>query len=166
MTEIVMAQSPEEVAAVRELFLDYAQSLGFSLCFQNFDHELATLPGDYAPPRGCLWLLRVDGQAAGCGALHPLAEDICEIKRVYVRPEFRGRRLGRQLMDHAIAAARTLGYTRMRLDTVAEKMQTAVEMYREMGFVEIAPYRENPMASALYMELALTPRRQRATEEK
>ena len=155
-TEIIEASSPAEIAAVRELFLEYAQSLGFSLCFQGFDEELAGLPGDYAPPRGRLWLLKVDGAAAGCGALHELNGDVCEIKRVYVRPQFRGQRLGRLIMDHAIATARSLGYRAMRLDTVAEKMQTAVKMYREMGFQEIAPYRENPMPSTIYMELALT----------
>lgn len=165
-TEIIEAKSSAEIAAVRELFLEYAQSLGFSLCFQGFDEELAGLPGDYAPPRGRLWLLRVDGAAAGCGALHPLSDDVCEIKRVYVRPQFRGLRLGRLIMDHAIAAARSLGYRAMRLDTVEEKMGTAVKMYREMGFKEIAPYRENPMPSTIYMELVIEPLGHGATEGK
>lgn len=154
-SEIGVAQSVTEIAEVRALFLEYAKSLGFSLCFQGFEAEVNGLPGDYAPPSGQLWLLRVDGKPAGCAALHALADDICEIKRVYVRGEFRGRGLGRELMEHAIAEARQLGYTRMRLDTVEEKMRTAVKMYREMGFVEIAPYRENPMPSTLYMELSL-----------
>ena len=165
-TEIIEASSPAEIAAVRELFLEYAQSLGFSLCFQGFDQELAGLPGDYAPPRGRLWLLKVDGAAAGCGALHELNDEICEIKRVYVRPRFRGQNFGRLIMDHAVATARSLGYRAMRLDTVAEKMQTAVKMYREMGFREIAPYRENPMPSTIYMELDIEPLGHGATEGK
>jgi ribosomal protein S18 acetylase RimI-like enzyme len=152
---IVNAESAKQIEQVRELFLEYASSLGFSLCFQDFDKELATLPGDYAPPEGRLLLVEVDGKAAGCGALHRLDVDTCEMKRLYVRPQFRGQRLGRILTERLISEARSMGYKAMRLDTVADKMREAVELYRRLGFREIAPYRENPIPSALYMELRL-----------
>ena len=155
MTEIIQAQTVTELGAVRDLFVEYAQSLGFSLCFQGFDKELTRLPGDYSPPRGRLLLARIDGHPAGCVGLHAFSADIAEIKRLYVKPEFRGHQLGRQLADQAIAEARKIGYTRLRLDSIEAKMKTAVAMYRDIGFCEIAPYRENPIPSALYMELSL-----------
>ncbi len=149
------AASPAQIAQVRDLFLDYAKSLGFSLCFQNFDQELATLPGHYAPPKGRLLLAEYEGQLAGCVALRELAAAICEMKRLYLRPAFRGKGLGRAVAEHLIAEARKIGYTHMRLDTVEPVMQDAVAMYRRLGFREIPPYRENPIAGALYMELTL-----------
>jgi putative acetyltransferase len=152
---IVNAESDAQIAQVRELFLEYANSLGFSLCFQGFDKELASLPGDYAPPNGRLLLAEFEGQPAGCGALHPLDEGNCEIKRLYVRPQFRGHHIGRLLTERLIAEARTIGYRVMRLDTIADKMTEAVALYQRLGFREIAPYRENPIPSALYMELTL-----------
>jgi len=151
----VSASSPDQIAQVRELFLEYAASLGFSLCFQNFDAELAGLPGDYAPPEGRLLLAEWDGQLAGCGALHKLEASVCEMKRLYLRPQFRGRGIGRTVAERLIAEARAIGYRRMRLDTVGPVMKDAVAMYRKLGFKEIAPYRENPMAGTLYMELEL-----------
>ncbi len=151
----MQAEAPAQVAQARELFLEYAQSLGFSLCFQNFDKELASLPGDYAPPEGRLLLAEYQGQLAGCVALHKLEDDICEMKRLYLRPQFRGQGLGRVLADHIIAEARQIGYHRIRLDTVEPLMKDAVVMYRRIGFREIAPYRANPIAGALYMELLL-----------
>jgi GNAT superfamily N-acetyltransferase len=152
---LVQAASADQIAQARELFLEYAESLGFSLCFQNFDKELAGLPGDYATPDGRLLLAEYEGKTAGCVALHKLSEEICEMKRLYLRPEFRGKRLGRVLADRIIAEARAIGYKRMRLDTVEPVMKDAVQMYRRIGFKEIAPYCENPIAGALYMELAL-----------
>jgi putative acetyltransferase len=149
------AESPVQIAKARELFLEYAQSLGFSLCFQNFDKELAELPGDYAPPEGRLLLAEYEGQPAGCVALHKLDDAICEMKRLYLRSQFRGKGLGRLLADRIIAEARQIGYRRMRLDTIAPVMKDAVAMYRKIGFREIAAYRSNPIAGAMYMELQL-----------
>ncbi len=149
------AESASQIAQARELFLEYAQSLGFSLCFQNFDQELASLPGDYAPPTGRLLLADFDGQLAGCVALHKLNAGICEMKRLYLRPQFRGKGFGRALADRIIAEARQIGYQRMRLDTVEPVMKDAVAMYRRIGFQEIAAYCANPIAGALYMELKL-----------
>jgi putative acetyltransferase len=137
------------------LFLEYANSLGFSLCFQSFDQELAGLPGDYAPPDGSLLLAEFEGQAAGCVALHRLGPDACEMKRLYLRPQFRGQGAGRALAESAIAAAVEIGYRRMRLDTVEPAMRDAVALYRQLGFIEIAPYRPNPIPGAIYMELEL-----------
>src|ERR1700752_2274745 len=152
---IVAASSPAQIAQARELFLEYAASLGFSLCFQNFDKELAGLPGDYAPPEGRLLLAEYEGDLAGCVALHKLDADICERKRLYLRPEFRGKGLGRVVAERIIAEARQIGYQRMRLDTVEPVMKDAVAMYRRLGFKDIAPYRPNPIAGAMYMELEL-----------
>ena len=152
---LMQAESPAQVSQVRELFLEYAQSLGFSLCFQNFDKELAGLPGDYASPDGRLLLAEHENQLAGCVALHRLEPGICEMKRLYLRPQFRGKRLGRALADSIITEARQIGYQRMRLDTVEPVMKDAVAMYRRIGFREIAPYCQNPIAGALYMELEL-----------
>jgi putative acetyltransferase len=149
------AESRTQVAEARGLFLEYEKSLGFSLCFQNFDRELAGLPGDYVPPHGRLLLAEYDGQVAGCVALHKLGDDICEMKRLFLRPAFRGKGFGRTLADRIISEARVIGYKRMRLDTVGPVMKDAVAMYRKIGFVEIAPYCTNPMPGTLYMELTL-----------
>jgi len=153
---ITQAESPAQIAQVRELFLEYAQSLGFSLCFQSFDQELAGLPGDYAPPDGRLLRAEYEGQLAGCVALHKLDAGICEMKRLYVRPEFRGKGLGRVLAERILKEARDIGYDRLRLDTVEPVMKNAVALYRLLGFREIAPYRANPIEGALYMELDLS----------
>jgi putative acetyltransferase len=152
---ITQATTLQQIEHVRELFLEYANSLGFSLCFQSFDQELAGLPGDYAPPEGRLLLAEYEGQPAGCVALHKLSDDVCEMKRLYLRPAFRGKGLGRVLAEEILRQAREMGYQRLRLDTVEPAMKDAVGMYRRLGFREIAPYRENPMAGALYMEIDL-----------
>jgi putative acetyltransferase len=153
--QFLQAESPVQISQARELFLEYAQSLGFSLCFQGFDKELASLPGEYSPPSGRLLLAEFEGQLAGCVALHKLEDGICEMKRLYLRPQFRGKRLGRALADRIIAKARQIGYQRIRLDTVEPVMKDAVAMYRKIGFREIPPYRANPIDGALYMELEL-----------
>src|ERR1700719_3883742 len=152
MTQV---ESPAQIEQARELFLEYAQSLGFSLCFESFDQELASLPGDYAPPDGRLVLATDNSQTAGCVALHKLGPEICEMKRLYVRPQLRGRGLGRELAEKIIAEARQLGYKKLRLDTFEPIMKKAVAMYRQLGFREIPPYRQNPIEGALYMELEL-----------
>jgi putative acetyltransferase len=152
---VMQAESGSQIAQARELFLEYAGSLNFSLCFQSFDKELEGLPGDYAPPEGRLLLAQYDGALAGCVALHKLEPQICEMKRLYVRPQFRGKGLGRILAEAVIAQAREIGYTTIRLDTVEPVMKNAVAMYRILGFQEIAPYRSNPIEGALYMELHL-----------
>jgi len=144
-----------QLEEVRALFLEYAQSLGFSLCFQGFDEELRALPGIYAPPRGRLLLATEDGSPAGCVGLHEWDGPAAEMKRLYVRPAFRGRGLGRVLTDAALTDARALGYRSVRLDTIPSVMQSAIGLYRELGFREIAPYRENPIPGALYLELRL-----------
>jgi putative acetyltransferase len=152
---VTQAETPFQIAQIRELFLEYAQSLGFSLCFQSFDRELAGLPGDYAPPEGRLLLAEYEGEVVGCVALHKLEPGVCEMKRLYLRPTVRGKGLGRILATHIIAEARQIGYQRMRLDTVEPVMKDAVAIYRKIGFREIAPYCTNPIAGALYMELQL-----------
>jgi len=144
-----------QVNAARKLFVEYANSLGFSLSFQNFEHELRTLPGDYVPPSGRLLLAYLNESAVACVALHRFAGDICEMKRLYVQPEARGHALGRMLVERLIKEARAIGYKRMRLDTVGPVMSRAVLLYRDMGFEEISPYRENPMEGTLYFELKL-----------
>lgn len=153
--KIAPVETPADLIAARELFLEYAKSLNFSLCFQGFDQELASLPGDYAPPAGRLLLAEFYGRRAGCVALHRLEDGICEMKRLYVRPEFRGHKIGRRLAEAVIADARAAGYRLMRLDTVAPVMREAVQLYRELGFYEIPAYRPNPQPGTLYMELAL-----------
>jgi ribosomal protein S18 acetylase RimI-like enzyme len=152
---ISQAESPSEIAIVRELFVEYAESLGFSLCFQNFNRELAELPGDYTPPQGRLFLARCGTESAGCVALHRLDAGICEIKRLYVRPQFRGTGLGKMLTNTVISEAKNVGYKKVRLDTVEPKMKDAIGLYRALGFREIAPYRPNPIEGAMYMELEL-----------
>ena len=156
MIEIVPAHTPDQIEEARQLFKEYAAWLEIDLCFQNFDVELAGLPGDYAPPRGCL-LLAVDGdQIAGCIALRKMADGICEMKRLFVRAAFRGKGLGRELADNIIRNATKIGYERMRLDTLPGRMDKAIALYRELGFKEIAPYYNNPVPDAMFMELVLS----------
>jgi putative acetyltransferase len=146
--------SEPHLSIVRELFQEYAASLGVDLGFQDFDREVATLPGRYAPPRGCILLAYVDDAPAGCIAMRPLVEQRCEMKRLWVRAGYRGLRLGEQLSRALIEHARGLGYTAMRLDTLAA-MQPAQRLYRALGFREIPPYYPNPLPGTVYMERAL-----------
>jgi ribosomal protein S18 acetylase RimI-like enzyme len=154
--KIIRATEPEQVRQVRQLFEEYAASLSFKLCFQNFQEELDGLPGGYALPSGCLWLATTDGgEAAGCVALRPLESGIGEMKRLYVRPEHRGTGLGKRLALKVLEEAGTLGYRRIRLDTMPE-MGGAIRLYESLGFTRIAPYRANPIERALYMEIDLS----------
>jgi len=151
------AESPEFIALARELFLEYSESLDVDLCFQGFAKELATLPGDYARPAGRLLLAFEGQQPAGCGALRRIDDDICEMKRLYVRPAFRGKGAGGELIDALIRTARKIGYQHMRLDTLPS-MTRAIAIYRSLGFKAIAPYRVNPVPGAAFLELDLNTR--------
>tara|TARA_R110002167_G_scaffold51005_2_gene148007 strand:+ start:230 stop:685 length:456 start_codon:yes stop_codon:yes gene_type:complete len=141
--------------AVKSLFRDYVGSLGFDLGFQDIDAEMADFPGKYAPPGGALLLARIDGATAGAVALRDLDDGICEMKRLYVRPEARGHGLGRRLIERLIVEAGARGYRAMRLDTVPRHHDEAIALYRGFGFREIAPYCHNPLPGALFMELTL-----------
>ena len=148
--EIRQALIPDELPALRELFEEYAGSLGIPLDFQGFAGEVAELPGRYAAPRGGLWLALADGRAAGCVALRPLGADLSEIKRLYLRPEFRGTGLGRRLAETVLAEAARIGYRRVWLDTLPS-MGGAITLYRSLGFTEIEPYYDNPVPGALFL---------------
>jgi len=154
MLKIIEAHSGTYVDVVRQLFEEYASSLGVSLDFQNFDAELADLPGDYRPPAGLLLLAWWEGEPAGCVALRRLEDAICEMKRLYTRPRFRRLGIGRALCEAVIEEARRGGYERMRLDTLPS-MEAAKAMYLSFGFREIAPYRYNPIEGARFLELEL-----------
>jgi len=154
MFRLIQARSSADIQQAKALFKEYSESLGVDLGFQNFDEELAALPGDYAPPEGRLLMAMEGDMLAGCVALRGMTEAVCEMKRLYVRPEFRGRQLGRLLAETIIEEARRLGYKAMRLDTLPF-MTGAQSLYRSLGFKEIAPYRHNPIAGTVYMELAL-----------
>lgn len=151
---LVRPEQPAEFDAVREIFREYAASLGVDLCFQNFEDELRCLPGDYAEPQGCLLLALVDGALAGCGAFRPLADtdhaNACEMKRLYVRPAFRRFGLGRLLAQTLMDEARRGGYSVVLLDTL-DDMEAARELYASLGFEETAPYYYNPIPGAHYL---------------
>jgi ribosomal protein S18 acetylase RimI-like enzyme len=146
----------DEMEPVRVLFREYAGSLGFDLCFENFEHELADLPGQYAPPSGCLLLATVGNEPAGCVALKKLADGVCEMKRLYVRSQYRGTGLGRTLAEQIIREATRLAYQAIRLDTMPSVMGSAVALYRSLGFRDIPAYCFNPVPGVLFMELQLS----------
>jgi putative acetyltransferase len=155
MLRIVAAAAGDRLSEVRILFEEYAASLGIDLDFQDFSAELRDLPGDYASPAGRLLLAQWHGETAGCVALRQLGDGICEMKRLYVRPRFQGLGIGRALAQAVINEARTIGYARLRLDTLPS-MTRARTMYAALGFQEIAPYRYNPIEGTAFMELLLT----------
>lgn len=150
------ADSPADIATTRTLFEEYQKSLGFSLCFQNFDAELAGLPGAYAPPEGRLLLALSAAEPAGCIALRKIENDICEMKRLWVRPAFRGTGLGRRLVETLMADARGIGYRRIRLDTLPS-MAAAQALYLSLGFTDIPPYNDHPIEGTRFMEAILPP---------
>jgi ribosomal protein S18 acetylase RimI-like enzyme len=160
MLRIEQASSEDQIALARELFLEYAKALTVDLCFQDFTRELQDLPGKYAPPAGRLLFAYYNDNGAsallaGCGALRPLSPEICEMKRLYVRPEFRGHGIGHALTLALISVAREIGYRALRLDTLPE-MREAHKLYEELGFREIAPYCANPVEGVRYLELDLS----------
>lgn len=140
---------------VREMFREYQTTMALDLCFQNFEDELANLPGKYALPEGRLYLALCGGEIAGCVALRKFAGDVCEMKRLYVRDKFRGKKIGQALVEKIISDARGAGYRSMVLDTYRDTMKEAVAMYRKYGFTETAPYYNNPDAGVLFLELDL-----------
>lgn len=154
--QFIQAETPSQIEDARRLFIEYSEWLGLDLCFQNFEKELSELPGSYAPPEGRLFLAVFDERIAGCIGLRKINDHCtCEMKRLYVRPEFRGLGIGRALALKLIEEARLVGYERMRLDTLPAQMNEAIKMYRAFGFREIEPYYHNPVKGALFMELIL-----------
>ena len=155
MISIIPAETPEQIEEARALFREYESWLGLDLCFQGFEAELANLPGKYKQPDGRLFLASVDEETAGCIALRKFQEDICEMKRLYVRREFRGLGLGKILIEKLIEEARAGGYKKMRLDTLPDKMPKAVGLYTAYGFRQIPAYYHNPYGETSFMELDL-----------
>jgi len=155
MLTVVHADSEERLREISSLFREYGAIPGIEVCLQTFDKELADLPGIYSPPSGCLILAISDGKAAGCVGISRLDESTCEMRRLFVRPSFRGLRAGRTLAESALTEAARIGYTRMRLETLPDLMKEAVALYRSLGFQEIGPYGGAPKEGGLYMERRL-----------
>jgi ribosomal protein S18 acetylase RimI-like enzyme len=149
---IIQAMTQDQIDDARRLFIEYQEWFGLPLCFQNFEEELATLPGAYAPPDGRLYLAYFHEELAGCGALRKLEVGICEMKRLFVRNAFRGNKIGVALIDRILADARAIGYGKIRLDTVPERMGRAVSLYESYGFRQIEPYYHNPYGETLFLE--------------
>ena len=154
MIRIVPVTSQEQISVVRELFIEYAHSLNVSLCFENLDKEVNELPGIYAPPHGALLIAEDGAKIAGCVALKKVDDLTCEMKRLYVRPEFRGKGVGKELTMSIRKKAREIGYEQMRLDTLPS-MKEAIALYRSLGFIEIPPYRDLPVPGTLFMRITL-----------
>ena len=152
--EILTAATPADFATGKRLFLEYAESLGFSICFQNFEQELADIQIQYGAPNGALLLATRDGEAIGCAGVRRWENDVAELKRMYLHPSTRGMGWGRQLLEASLDRARALGYRRIRLDTLPT-MQAAIALYREFGFSDIPAYRDNPYEGTLYLEKQL-----------
>jgi len=150
--KIIQATTPEQIKIAADLFREYQSYLDVDLCFQGFEQELATLPGKYADPAGAILLAEHNGQIAGCVAVRPLKDDICEMKRLYVREEFRGLSAGRKLAEAIIEKARQSGYKKMQLDTL-QRLNRAIGLYAKLGFKEIKPYYANPLNEVVYWEL-------------
>jgi putative acetyltransferase len=157
MSEIKFRQAENEpdITAAREIFREYEAWLDVDLCFQGFEDELKDLPGKYSAPKGRLYLASDGEEIAGCIALRPLEDTVCEMKRLFVLEKFRGRQIGKLLIERLIADAREIGYQRMRLDTFPPKMGKAVHLYETYGFRKIPPYYDNPNEGVLFMELTL-----------
>jgi putative acetyltransferase len=151
MIEIIPATTPSHIQAIRDLFREYEQVLQVDLCFQGFEGELAGLPGKYDPPQGCLLLAFANDQPAGCVAMRPLAQGVCEMKRLYVRTAFAGQGLGKKLALTVIERAVAAGYARMRLDTL-EKLRPALGLYAGLGFRKCPAYYDNPLPGVVYLE--------------
>ena len=151
---IIQAATSEEISHARELFREYGATPDFCVCFKGFEEEIQSLPGIYAPPDGRLLLAYLDGAAAGCIGFRKMEPGICEIRRLYVQPQFRGQRLGRRLAEEILVQAHTAGYKKACLGTLPV-MKEAIALYQSLGFVRVTPYKENALEGALYMELAL-----------
>ena len=154
MIKIVEANTKKFVERAKELIREYAQSLEFDLGFQDFDKEMEDFPGQYTSPKGCLYIALDENQPIGCVALRDLGQGICEMKRLYVKPNFRGQKVGKLLAEIVIKAARAMGYDYMRLDTIPS-MKHANMLYTTLGFKQIPPYRFNPIEGATFFELNL-----------
>ena len=152
--EIVERYDEQSISEIKDIFIEYRKDLGLDLEFQDFQDELEELPGEYSPAEGAILLAKDEGKTVGCVALRKIDETTCEMKRLYVKPEYRGEGLGRKLSKSIIEKARDKGYEKMKLDTLTT-LKEANELYRSLGFEECEPYRYNPLEDALYMELEL-----------
>jgi GNAT superfamily N-acetyltransferase len=154
MIDIIEAKTPKHIDQVRLLFREYEEWLNVDLCFQDFEQELADLPGKYAAPSGCIFLAFENDRAAGCVAVRPIEHDLCEMKRLFIRPEFRNKGLGNTLVKMIIEKAKDIGYRQMRLDTL-NTLEGAMHLYEKFGFKQIEPYYHNPLQGTIFWELEI-----------